>query len=500
MPKAVQKTSVGRRIFISYCHADYPHAQRLHRALTPMCTQLGDTEIFLDSEALKAGNLWEAQIRKALETADVFIVLLSHAYNASSFCRDTELRRMFERRRQAPHIRVIGVALHSIDLKDFFVDIDGERISVSSVQCLPQAQFKTAVETRYGLRPLSDWPNDRQADAWELVKQQIENALTGPNTVPVVPVGDAVPPPVAPARAARTDLSVDWLPYLCDRGEQTDALVDPLDAWARIGFVCPLVLVTEGRTKDCLYQWAERLQRREVCAALGLPEEELSFGHIKALNWPGALALLASEDEARRRAVRALAGALGPRPAATEAEVAACHAGGARATFLVAECQDKEAPDKVALAVKGMLAALAAFPALGRNNMLVLALHLVRAPDADRVRPEDLPGFRRKVDRPERIPTLADPRFSLSALAPASGAPMPLMVLVDGVAGQNAGGRFDAQHRLAQPVEQPDRSQPHVADRQTAVLGQGEAVGDITVGGGPGDRRCDCRCFLDRGG
>lgn len=56
---------------------------------------------------------------------------------------------------------------------------------------------------------------------------------------------------------------------------------------------------------------------------------------------------------------------------------------------------------------------------------------VVRAPDADRVRPEDLPGFRRKVDRPERIPTLADPGFSLSALAPASGAPLPLVVLVD---------------------------------------------------------------------
>ena len=393
MPKAVQKTSVGRRIFISYCHADYPHALRLHRALTPMCERLGDMEIFFDYEALKAGNLWEAQIRTALEETDVFIVLLSHAYNASSFCRETELRRMFERRRQAPHIRVIGVALHSVDLDDFFVDIEGERVAVSGVQCLPQDEFKTAVETRSGLRPLSDWPNDRQADAWELVKQQIENALTSPNAVPVVPVvpaGDAVPPPVAPAPVARTDLSVDWLPYLCDRGEQTDALVDPLDAWARIGFVCPLVLVTEGRTKDCLYQWAERLQRREVRAALGLPEEELSFGHIKALNWPGALALLAGEDEARRRAVRALAGALGPRPAATEAEVAACHAGGARATFLVAECQDKEAPDKVALAVKGMLAALAAFPALGRNNMLVLALHLVRAPDAEAGAPSRL--------------------------------------------------------------------------------------------------------------
>lgn len=383
MPKVVQKTSAGRRIFISYCHADYPHALRLHRALMPMCQQLGDMEIFLDAEALKAGNLWEAQIRTALDEADVFIVLLSHAYNASSFCRETELRRMFERRRQAPHIRVVGVALHSIDLKDFFVDINGERLSMSSVQCLPQDEFRTPVETRYGLRPLSDWPNDRQADAWERVKQQIENALTRRSEVPVVPTGDAVPPPVAPATAARTDLSVDWLPYLCDRGEQTDALVDPLDAWSRSGFIRPLVLVTEGRTKDCLYQWAERLQRREVRAALGLPEEELCFGHIKALNWPGALALLAGEDEARRRAVRALAGALGPRPAASEAEVAACHAGGARATFLVAECQDKEAPGKAALAVTGMLDALGAFPTLGRQNMLVLALQLVRAPDAE---------------------------------------------------------------------------------------------------------------------
>ena len=82
MPKAVQKTSVGRRIFISYCHADYPHALRLHRALTPMCERLGDMEIFFDYEALKAGNLWEAQIRTALEETDVFIVILRDAYKA----------------------------------------------------------------------------------------------------------------------------------------------------------------------------------------------------------------------------------------------------------------------------------------------------------------------------------------------------------------------------------------------------------------------------------
>jgi len=56
---------------------------------------------------------------------------------------------------------------------------------------------------------------------------------------------------------------------------------------------------------------------------------------------------------------------------------------------------------------------------------------VLRGPDADRVRPEDLAGFRQKVDRPERIPTLADPGFVLSALAPSSGAPLPLMVLVD---------------------------------------------------------------------
>ena len=48
----------------------------------------------------------------------------------------------------------------------------------------------------------------------------------------------------------------------------------------------------------------EALVAPEVRAALGLSEEKLSFAHVKVLSRAGRLALLAGEDEGRRRAVR----------------------------------------------------------------------------------------------------------------------------------------------------------------------------------------------------
>ncbi len=54
---------------------------------------------------------------------------------------------------------------------------------------------------------------------------------------------------------------------------------------------------------------------------------------------------------------------------------------------------------------------------------------VVRGPDGDRARVEDLPGFRAKVDRPDRIATVIDPEHHFRALSP--GAPLPLYVFVD---------------------------------------------------------------------
>ena len=124
MAKASIKNIAGRRVFVSYCHADYRHARRLNMALQAIP---GETVIFLDAggdECLMAGDAWREKIQQALESANVFIVLMSMDFQASEFCREVELRRMLERRSSEPDaVKVIGIPLHNIRLKDFSVDV-----------------------------------------------------------------------------------------------------------------------------------------------------------------------------------------------------------------------------------------------------------------------------------------------------------------------------------------------------------------------------------------
>lgn len=62
---------------------------------------------------------------------------------------------------------------------------------------------------------------------------------------------------------------------------------------------------------------------------------------------------------------------------------------------------------------------------------LALVDLVVRGPDGATVTTEDLAAFRALVDGKEAVPTLADPTFFLRAIAPESGAPLPLFVFVD---------------------------------------------------------------------
>lgn len=109
----------GGLIFISYSHEDHEQAAGCHRALLAMCSTLpGEWNVFLDSEGerkLKAGQDWVGRLDDELGRANVLVVLMSHAYTASRFCTDKELRRMFERRAQGENVAIIGVALHQID-------------------------------------------------------------------------------------------------------------------------------------------------------------------------------------------------------------------------------------------------------------------------------------------------------------------------------------------------------------------------------------------------
>lgn len=197
------QASRGGRIFISYSHEDHEQAAVCHRALVAMCRTLpGEWHVFLDSEGerkLKAGQDWVGRLDDELDAASVMVVLMSHAYTASRFCTDKELRRMFERRAQGENVAIIGVALHKID--PAAVQVPGRRDwSLRELQCLPQGPVKKLFGTKLGLKPLSKWDVREIEDGWATVAEQVKETLQSPpSKMPQQLLMSATPP--APPRS-----------------------------------------------------------------------------------------------------------------------------------------------------------------------------------------------------------------------------------------------------------------------------------------------------------
>ncbi len=366
-----------------------------------MCRRLGDSAIFLDCKGdnrLMAGDEWKAKIIDAVNSANVFVVLMSTAFHASSFCRDIELKRMLERRRLDATVKVIGIALHKVNLKDFSVQVDGETVALEEYQCLPQELTRTTTGQRLGLKPINRWRY--ASDAWVTVGEQIEDSLLADNrpvfsareTSHAMETVTTVPKPIA--------LEANHLPYLCDRSEQKDALLATLAAWRETNFIRPLVLVTEGRTDDCLGKWVERLRQREIATSLGFEEMGLSFGHFKPFRWPAATASLLSVEDARQRFVRELAGVLCPHRLAPEVEAFEAHLARAHPTLLWTDCADTCHAQHAQRALEGLLSVLSACPPLSQRTILVVAINLVReaAAQAD-ARARLAPKFQSVMDR-----------------------------------------------------------------------------------------------------
>jgi tetratricopeptide (TPR) repeat protein len=201
---------VSLNVFISYSHENHAEALRCFRATEMMCAGLGEPyEIFLDSKGdaqLRAGDDWQRKISQALERANVFLVLMSSAYFDSVFCRDVELRRIFERHREDASILVVGIALHGLNPRAFYVEALGRELSMGNYQCLPQGQIETATQgSKLGLKPLSDWPLALREDAWHKVSEQIDEALRHLRSqyVAELPAGQAASQPQAARKPVR---------------------------------------------------------------------------------------------------------------------------------------------------------------------------------------------------------------------------------------------------------------------------------------------------------
>ena len=83
------------KVFISYSHKDDLALDRLHTHLAPLLSE-GLIDAWFDREILAGGNI-DAEIDKALEYCDVFLMLVSPDFLASDYCTNIEMERALER-------------------------------------------------------------------------------------------------------------------------------------------------------------------------------------------------------------------------------------------------------------------------------------------------------------------------------------------------------------------------------------------------------------------
>lgn len=380
MPLAIARTVQPRRIFVSYSHLDYADARALFMELQAMSRRLHDVVVFMDCQGdgkLVAGDEWRQRICTELESADVFVLLLSTPFIDSDFCREVEMRRAFERCQVDSRVRLIGIALHELNLDNFSLQVGTCRMSLTERQVLPQAEVDTVHGPKLGLKPISLWAESRRRDAWARVAIQLEESLLAGERRLAGEIRDT-----SAVNPAEVGMDTAWLPYLCDRDDQFFALGSAVERWKDTDFKRPLILVSDGRAEDCPLAWVDRLHKVEIAELLSLEERGLAFGYCKPLVWPSSGAAICGVDDVMAKIRLALAHALGPRPLAAINEVFDTHIKSRRPAMLWVDIPDKAPAAHVQQSLKALLRLMAACPDLTLDTALVIALNLIRGPSS----------------------------------------------------------------------------------------------------------------------
>jgi tetratricopeptide (TPR) repeat protein len=87
------------KIFVSYAHADEAHVDDLHLALAPLKQIFPETTIWHDGRIL-AGENWGPEIIRALDEADLILLLISNSFFASEYCWKKEMPRALFRHKK----------------------------------------------------------------------------------------------------------------------------------------------------------------------------------------------------------------------------------------------------------------------------------------------------------------------------------------------------------------------------------------------------------------
>jgi hypothetical protein len=127
-------------IFISYAHED----EGLRALLEKHLANLRDQKVITawHGRLIRSGDDWSKEISRHLETARIFLLLVSADFMASRYCYGIELKRALERH-NAGEARVIPVLLRYVDLEDS---------PIARLQALPE-----------GGKPVVNWGDRHKA-------------------------------------------------------------------------------------------------------------------------------------------------------------------------------------------------------------------------------------------------------------------------------------------------------------------------------------------------
>jgi hypothetical protein len=132
------------RIFLAYSHEDQKFREDLTKHLS-VARRLEEVDLWHD-RVIEPGNSWEDVLEAKLDSADVFLPLLSASFFASDYCVGKEMKRAFERR-TANAVIILPVLVRDFDWQGHpIAEIEFLRKTAISTEKDPDAAWKDVSE------------------------------------------------------------------------------------------------------------------------------------------------------------------------------------------------------------------------------------------------------------------------------------------------------------------------------------------------------------------
>jgi hypothetical protein len=155
-------SSTRTRVFISYSHADKAWLERLKRHLKPVVRE-GRLD-YWDDTHIRPGDDWKQEIRTALDTAQVAVLLISADFFVSDFVNENELPPLLTAA-EAKGVRILPVILTASRF--------ARNPNLARFQAVNQPD-----------RPLAEMPEAEQERMLDHLAQTIESLLRGVEVEP----------------------------------------------------------------------------------------------------------------------------------------------------------------------------------------------------------------------------------------------------------------------------------------------------------------------------